>query len=110
MTMKPLVALVLGLAVFAPAAAGQTSASFTGKWEGTFTLQRPDGAPADPRPIVFNLTQKGKEVTGTAGPPDQQDKVVGSVAGGKAIFEVQVPQGPPSSSRSRSSKATCKAT
>ena len=42
--MKKLVAVALLLALFAPVAAAQTAASFTGKWEGTFTRQRPDGA------------------------------------------------------------------
>ena len=93
-TMKRLFA-VLVLACLAPAVAAQTSASFTGKWEGTFTMQRPDGSEGEPRPVVFNLTQKGKELTGTGGPPDQQWKIEkGTVAAGKATFEVQQPNGP----------------
>ena len=75
--------------------AAQTSASFTGKWEGTFKMQRPDGTEGNPRPVVFDLTQKGKELTGTAGPPDKQWKIEkGAVAAGKATFEVQQPDGP----------------
>ena len=93
--MKRLLAFALVLAALAPAAAAQTSASFTGKWEGTFTMQRPDGTEGDPRPVVFDLRQKGKELTGTAGPPDQQWKIEkGAVAAGKATFEVQQPDGP----------------
>jgi hypothetical protein len=93
--MKTLVALALVLAALAPAVAAQTSASFTGKWEGTFKMQRPDGTEGDPRPVVFTLTQKGKALTGTAGPADQQWKIEkGAVAGGKATFEVQQPDGP----------------
>ena len=69
--MKKLVAFALVLAALAPAVAAQTAASFTGKWEGTFTRQRPDGT-EDTSKVVFDLTQKGKELTGTAGPPDQQ--------------------------------------
>ena len=96
MTMKTVSALALALAVLAPAAAtAQTSTPFTGKWEGTYTLTAPDGTPGEPRQIIFNLTQKGKELTGTAGPADQQEKVVGTVANGKATFDVQMPQGPP---------------
>ena len=75
--------------------AAQSAASFTGKWEGTFTLQRPDGTEGNPSGVVFNLTQKGKALTGTAGPADQQwtiDK--GAVNAGKATFEVQQPDGP----------------
>lgn len=94
--MKTLIAIALVLAALVPAASAQTSTSFAGKWEGTFTLSRPDGTPAEPRPIVFNITQKGKEITGTAGPADQQEKIVNGVADGtKATFDVQMPQGPP---------------
>lgn len=93
--MKTLAAIALTLAVLAPAASAQTKTPFTGKWEGTFTLQRPDGTAAEPRPLVFNLTQKGKELTGTAGPADQQEKVVGTVDGTTATFDVVMPEGPP---------------
>lgn len=89
MTMKT-IALAVILAVLAPAASAQTPTSFTGKWEGTYTLQRPDGTPAEPRPILFDMTQKGKEITGTAGPADEQTKIEkGVVADGKATFQVQ---------------------
>ncbi len=93
--MRILVAFALALTALAPAAAAQTTASFTGKWEGTFTLERPDGTEAEPRPVVFNLTQKGKELTGTAGPADRQWNIEkGGVADGKATFEMQQPDGP----------------
>ena len=93
--MKRFVTLALVLAVLAPAVAAQTPASFTGKWEGTFKMQRPDGTEGDPRPVVFTLTQKGKELTGTSGPGDQQWKIEkGVVTAGKATFEVQQPNGP----------------
>ena len=89
-------AIALVLAVFAPAGAyAQTSTPFDGKWEGTFTLKNPDGTERPPQAIIFNLTQKGKELSGTAGPADQQEKVVGKVADGKATFDVVMPQGPP---------------
>lgn len=93
--MKTLLALAFAIVSIGPTVSAQTSSGFTGKWEGTFSLQRPDGTAADPRPIVFNLTQKGKELSGTAGPPNQEEKVIGTVAGSKATFEVQLPQGPP---------------
>lgn len=93
--MKRLFVFALVLALFAPAIAAQTAASFTGKWEGTFTLQRPDGAEAPPRPVVFNLTQKGGVLTGTAGPPEEQIKLdKGVVKAGTATFEVKDPDGP----------------
>jgi hypothetical protein len=93
--MKRLIAFALVLAVFAPAVAAQTSASFTGRWEGTLKMQRPDGTEGNPNGALFNLTQRGKELTGTAGPPDQQRPIEnGVVADGKATFQVQPPDGP----------------
>ena len=95
MSMKKLIAFALVLAALAPAVAAQTSASFTGKWEGTFKMQRQDGTEGDPRPVVFDLAQKGTALTGTAGPADRQWKVErGAVTAGKATFEVQQPDGP----------------
>lgn len=94
--MKRLLAIALVLAAFTPAVAAQktAAASFTGKWEGTFTRQRPDGTEGS-QPVVFNLTQKGKALTGTGGPPDKQWPVEkGAVNAGKATFEVQQPDGP----------------
>ena len=92
--MKKLAAFALVLLALAPAVAAQTAASFTGKWEGTFTRVRPDGT-ENTQPVVFNLTQKGKELTGTAGPADQQWPIEkGEVNAGKAAFQVQQPNGP----------------
>jgi hypothetical protein len=89
-------AIAFALALFAPAGtSAQTSTPFEGKWEGTYTLKNTDGTERPPQAIIFNLTQKGKELSGTAGPPDQQEKVVGTVADGKATFDVVMPQGPP---------------
>ena len=93
--MKRLFVFALVLAAFVPAVAAQAADSFTGKWEGSFKLQRPDGTESDPRPAVFNLTHKGKELTGTGGPPDQQWPIAkGAVNGEKATFEMQQPDGP----------------
>jgi hypothetical protein len=93
--MKRLFALAFVLAVLAPAVAAQTSASFTGTWEGTVIPQLQDGTEGSPQPIVLALTQKGKELTGTAGPGDQRWPIErGAVADGKATFEVQQPDGP----------------
>ena len=92
---KKLVAAAIALLVLAPPVVAQTTASFTGKWEGTFKMQRQDGTEGDPRPVAFDLTQKGAALTGTAGPPDRQWKVEkGAVDAGKATFEVQQPDGP----------------
>jgi hypothetical protein len=93
--MKTLIAVALVLVALAPAVAAQTSPTFTGRWEGTFTMQRPDGTEGNSNAVVFDLTQKGKALTGSAGPPDQQWKIEkGAVDAGKATFEVQQPDGP----------------
>ena len=92
---RNLVAVALVVVAFVPALAAQSAASFTGKWEGTFKMQRPDGTEGNPQNVVFNLTQKGKALTGTAGPADRQWKIEkGAVTAGKATFEVQQPDGP----------------
>ena len=86
-----LAALVPGLAAQKPA---PKAAGFTGKWEGTFKMQRPDGT-ENVQNVVFNLTQKGKALTGTAGPADKQWTIEnGAVSAGKATFAVQQPNGP----------------
>lgn len=93
--MYKIAAFVVALvAILAPSAGAQATATFTGKWEGTFTRQLPDGT-ENRQPVVFNLTQKGKVLTGTAGPADKQWTVEkGAVNAGKATFEVQQPDGP----------------
>ena len=93
--MKTLIAFAFVVAALAPSVEAQKTASFTGKWEGTFTMQRPDGTEGNTNKVVFDLTHKGKELTGTAGPPDKQWKIEkGAVNAGKATFEVQQPDGP----------------
>jgi hypothetical protein len=93
--MKKLAGVAIVLLALAPVLAAQTATTFTGKWEGNFKMQRSDGTEGDPRPVVLDLTQKGKVLTGTAGPPDRQWKVEqGAVNAGKATFEVQQPDGP----------------
>lgn len=93
--MKKLAALAILLAVaLAPAASAQTT-SFTGKWEGTFAIQRPDGTEGPANDIVLNLTQKGKTLTGTGGPTEEQWPIEkGAVDAGKATFQIQQPNGP----------------
>jgi hypothetical protein len=74
----------------APSAQARSTASVTGKWAGTVTIQRPDGTESNPNPLQFDLTQKGEELTGTAGPPDQQQAIEkGAVVDDKVSFEVQ---------------------
>lgn len=94
--MKTLAALAFVVAAFAPVLAAQSTASFTGKWEGTLTLIGPDGSPGNAMPAEFNLTQKGKVLEGTAGPASQQWKIdKGEVNGDTATFELQQPNGGP---------------
>lgn len=84
-----------GKATGARTATAKTADSFTGKWAGTFVLQRPDGTEGNAQNVVFNFTQKGKTLTGTAGPADKQWTIEnGAVAAGKATFAVQQPNGP----------------
>jgi hypothetical protein len=90
---KTLAVFAIVLTALAPVAA-QTAAAFTGKWEGTFTRTRSDGT-ENKNGVVFNLTQKGAVLTGTAGPAEQQWEIAkGAVKDGKATFEVQQPGGP----------------
>ena len=92
--MKRLIVVALVLLALVPSVSAQTAGSFTGKWEGTFVRERPDGTQNTSK-IEFNLAQKGKELTGTAGPPDEQLKIEkGAVDAGKATFQVQQPNGP----------------
>ena len=92
---RNLIAIALVFVAFTAGAAAQSATSLTGKWEGTFKMQRPDGTEGDAQNVVFNLTQKGKVLTGTAGPADKQWSIdKGAVNAGKATFEVQQPDGP----------------
>ena len=92
---KKLVVGAIVLFSLSPGVIAQTAASFTGKWEGIFKMQRDDGTEGPDNNVEFNLTQKGKVVTGTAGPPNRQWNVEkGIVEAGKATFEVQQPDGP----------------
>ena len=93
--MKKLFVIALILSVLAPVAAAQTGTSFTGKWEGSFVIQPPEGDGKRAETAVFILTQKGKVLTGTAGPADRQrDIAKGVVKNGVATFELQQPNGP----------------
>lgn len=93
--MKRLAVFALILTILVPTLAAQATPNFSGKWEGTFAIQRPDGTDGPPRPVAFTLTHKGAALTGTGGPPDDQFPIAkGSVAKGVATFEVQDPDGP----------------
>ena len=100
-TMKTLVAVAVLLFTMAPAHAQTTSASakqttsLTGKWTGTMTRTAPDGRTQSIN-FMFDLTQKGKVLTGTVGPNAERQWPLekGAVDGDKVTFRVQQPDGP----------------
>jgi len=89
---KKLAAIAILALTLGSAASAQTT-NLTGKWTGTMTRVGADGGGN----IEFNLVQKGKELTGTAGPgADQQLPIEkGVVNGTKFTFEVQQPNDGP---------------
>jgi hypothetical protein len=91
--MKTLVAIAALLLTIAPAHAQKTS--LTGQWTGTLTRTAPDGR-TQSIDFMFDLTQKGNVLTGTAGPNAEQQWPIekGAVDGTKVKFQVQQPNGP----------------
>ena len=92
--MQILVVAAVLLLTMSPAHAQDTDV--TGKWTGTLTRTAPDGR-TQSVDVMFDLTQKGKVLTGTAGPnAERQWEILkgGTVDGGKVTFRVQQPDGP----------------
>jgi hypothetical protein len=91
--MKTLAAIALIAMTLAPVHA-QTP-NLTGKWTGTMTRTAPDGR-TQTIPWMFDLTQKGKVLTGTVGPNAERQWTIekGVVDGSKTTFQVQQPDGP----------------
>jgi hypothetical protein len=91
--MKTLAAIAV-LLLTTPAAHAQTT-NLTGKWTGTLTRTAPDGR-SQSIDVMFDLTQKGKVLTGTVGPnAERQWKIEkGAVDGSNVTFRVQQPDGP----------------
>ena len=91
--MKTLVAAAVLLFTMAPAHAQTTSV--TGKWTGTLTRTAPDGR-TQSLDVMFDLTQKGKVLTGTVGPNEERQWPIekGAVDGADVTFRVQQPDGP----------------
>ena len=89
--MKTLAAIAIFALTLGSAASAQTT--LTGKWTGTMTRVGADGGGN----IEFNLVQKGKVLTGTAGPDAERQIAIenGAVNGTKFTFEVQQPNGGP---------------
>ena len=87
---------VLALAVLTLAPVHAQTPDLTGKWTGTMTRTAPDGR-TQSIDFMCDLTQKGKVLTGTAGPnADRQWPIEkgGAVDAGKVTFRVQQPDGP----------------
>jgi hypothetical protein len=91
--MKTLAALAVLLLTMVPT---QAQTTLTGKWTGSMTRSAPDGR-TQTIEFLFNLTQKGKVLTGTAGPNAGRQWAIdkGAVAGKKVTFQVQQPDGGP---------------
>jgi hypothetical protein len=77
----------LFLAAFAVVA---QAAEVTGKWTGTFTPEEGGGGTG-----VVNLKQNGTELTGTAGPSDDEQIAIseGKIDGDKVTFQISHPNG-----------------
>ena len=91
--MKTLAAIALLILTAGPTHAQKPS--LTGKWTGTLTQTAPDGRTQSIE-FMFVLTQKEKELTGTAGPNADRQWAIekGTVDGTKIKFQVQQPDGP----------------
>ena len=48
------------------------AAGVSGKWNGTFAGNRPDGSTDEPRPAFMELKQDGAKVTGKIGPTAEE--------------------------------------
>jgi hypothetical protein len=86
---------LLAVLLFSAPPAQADTASLTGKWTGTMTRTAPDGQ-TQTIEFMFELTQKGKVLTGTVGPDAQRQWAIekGAVEGTKISFQVQQPNGP----------------
>lgn len=93
--MKTVTALAFLLFTVVSAQAQTKPVDVTGKWNGTLTRTAPDGQTQSLN-VMFDLTQKGKVLSGTVGPnAERQWKIEeGAVNGSKVTFRVQQPDGP----------------
>ena len=89
----------------------QITPALTGRWTRTPTRTAPDGR-TQSFDFTFDLTQKGKVLSGTASPnAERQWKIDKGVAdGGKVTFQVQQPDGPMRTFTLTLVEAACKAT
>jgi hypothetical protein len=86
---------LLAVLLFSTVPAQPQTANLTGKWTGTMTRTAPDGR-SQTIDFMFVLAQKGKVLTGTAGPNAERQWALekGAVEGAKVTFRVQQPDGP----------------
>jgi hypothetical protein len=91
--MKTLAAIAVLLWTMVPAQAQTTN--LTGKWTGKMTRTAPGGE-TQSIDFMFDLTQKGKVLTGTVGPNAERQWPIekGAVDGSNVTFRVQQPDGP----------------
>ena len=92
--MHTLATIAVLLFTLVPAQAQTTN--LTGKWTGTMTRTAPDGQTQSVN-LMLDLTQKGKVLTGSAGPNAERQLPLekgGTVDGDKITFRVQQPDGP----------------
>ena len=75
-------------------AAGAFGADVTGKWSGTYEMNR-DGETRS-APTAMELKQDGAEVTGTIGAHDSQQFAIkkGSIDGNRLHLEIEPSEGP----------------
>ena len=95
-TLAAIAALLLTTTAAQAQTARKSTTDLTGKWTGSMTRTAPDGR-SQTIDWMFDLTQKGKVLTGTAGPNAERQwplETGGAVDGGKATFKVQQPNGP----------------
>ena len=66
----------------------------SGKWTGSFKMSGPDGQTKDGTAMLV-LKQKGTEITGTAGPSEEEQMAIqkGSIDGSKITIELAADQG-----------------
>ena len=85
--MKTLVCLLL-LGVLALCA--MTDVNVTGKWSGSFNIAAPNGDLKESTALLV-LKQNGTEITGTAGPNEEQQFAIqkGKIEGDKITLEVR---------------------
>jgi hypothetical protein len=86
---------VIAALLFSVVQAQAQGVNVTGKWTGTLTRTAPDGR-TQSIDFMFDLTQKGKALTGTAGPSADRQWALekGAVDGDNVTFRVQQPDGP----------------